>query len=900
MKTFLATISVVIILFSNAVKSDDFVKSIFKKSTPQYTNLFPISTTEGVYVATGHYHLALRQFSDIGLVDENVIEVDEINNLDSYYDPIRKQIWRDYLKIEATDNVITGDTPRLYNVYQLDGTKIELLKTEQTFGELEGYYLYGVSDGIAYLSPPYNSTTVVIYDTDNKVQLHEIQEGGVDKATHLLSHDGSYLVSLLRDGEITLTEFEEDTWVRKTLIAPEIKNYQYLRFLEKDTFLARYSNSLTIYTFNEQKDKLTQVFTSTNELLKEQFNINKQSEYSFNESSKIATFSSYNSQTYDYDRVYLKLSKVNGSWQMNRFEPISNSIYESYSVTYEGKIIGSLAKYELVDKIWQGNNEKYNGINHVYDNFAVTNLDDGEELYLLTQSDSLHVGKLLTGEADEYALSNVSSFPVQSESITNAFKVNNLLYVTNSSNQLIEIDIDTNDFRVNQIEGSDGYLGNALKAVIQGEKLFFYGFQLIMCDIHSLECENKQPVPNHDRIALINNHFVTMTAEKKVVRLNIGSPEKWHEVDTSELPENTTIDRLEPIGTSLTANNGRYFLTFDESWALTLSPPDILNSERNYVNLPNELVFNNGSVTCDNHLVRCAAVNENMTLYFEPIDMVSAAISWNFPKNVGNQKYIFNESHNGYELFKVEADITFPTPIRSFKEYDTKIHPQKSTVEFNFNDHISGINQYLSSFPIYSSDVFYFEDFRLDQHGVLSPLVLTNEYTWQEIAIPIRNYTAANDLFSVELEPVYLQVKDINDAPALVEGASLTYSVVKGQQISIHLDSLFMDPERKPLSYTFEKELPTGLKLSARSSFLEGSPTDYGSYIIPVIATEEYSDEDEKILSSSFILTINVTNEDGIVPSDKKGGSISFLMFLLFAIALTPPQKIERRLVSNF
>ncbi len=128
-----------------------------------------------------------------------MIEVDEINNLDSYYDPIRKQIWRDYLKIEATDNVITGDTPRLYNVYQLDGTKIELLKTEQTFGELEGYYLYGVSDGIAYLSPPYNSTTVVIYDTDNKVQLHEIQEGGVDKATHLLSHDGSYLVSLLRD-----------------------------------------------------------------------------------------------------------------------------------------------------------------------------------------------------------------------------------------------------------------------------------------------------------------------------------------------------------------------------------------------------------------------------------------------------------------------------------------------------------------------------------------------------------------------------------------------------------------------------------------------------------------------------------------------------------------------------
>ncbi len=889
MKILLAIISIVIIIFSNAVKSESFVKSVFKESTPSYTNLFPVPSNEGVYVATGSHHLALRQFIDTGLANEYVIEVDEINNLDSYYDPVRNQIWRDYLKIEATDNVITGETSRLYNVYQLADSKIELLKTEQTFGDFEGYYVYGVSDGIAYLSPPYDSTKVVIYDTDNKVKLNEIQESGVDKATHVLSHDGSYLVSLLKDGEITLTEFEDGNLVRRSLNAPELKSNQYLKFIEKDILLARYSNYFIIYSVNEQRDGLTQLFRATDAVLKEQFNINGQSQYSFNDSSLLVTLSSYNLETYSYDLVYLKLSKVNSSWQINRLEPISNSIYENYSVTFKGKIIASLAKYELIDGVWQGNNVSYKGINHVYDNFAVTNLDNSNELYILTQTDRLYVKKLVYGDAEDYFLSDVSSFPVQSDSITNAFKVNNLLYVTNSRNQFIEINIDTNDFKFSQIEYSDGYFGNKLKAVVRDEKIFFYGFQLIMCDVDSLECVNKKPAPNHDRVALINNNFITMTRddEKNIVRLSIDSPETWREIDVSDLAEDTRLDKLEPIGSSLTANNGRYFLTFDENWTLTLSSPDILNSARDYVNLPNELVFNNGSVTCDNHLTKCAAVNEKMTLYFEPIDKVLAAIGWHFPENVGNQKYIFNKGTSGYELFVLEEGITFPAPLKSFKEYETKIHPQTSTVEFDLNGHIGGIEEYLSSFPTYTSDAYYFEDFILDQNGVLSSVELTNEHTWRELAIPIRNYTGTNDRFSVELEPVYLQVKDINDAPELIEGTSLTYSVVKDQHLYVSLNSLFMDPERKSLSYSLEQDLPKGIELSPFGYFIEGIPTDYGFYNITVIVTEAYADEDEQVLSSAFTLMINVTNEEGVVPSKEKGGSMSFLLLVMLAITMT-------------
>lgn len=886
MKILLAIIFAVIIMFSNTVKSDNFVKSVFKKSTPNYINLFPVSSKKGSYVATGEHHVALRQFNNTGLVNEYVIEVEEVNNLRSYYDPVRKQIWRDYLKIDATDNVITEDTPRLYNVYQLGESKIELLKTEQTFENFEGYSIYGVSNGIAYLSPPYDSTKVVIYDTDDKVKLNEIQEFGVDEATHVLSYDGSYLVSLLIDGEITFTEFEENTIVRRTLSVPELKSYQSLKFIEKNTFIVEDdSNSFIIYSVNEQRDGLTKLFTTTDELLKEQFNINEQSQYSFDDVSLLIAFSSYNSKTYSYDRVYLKLSKLDGSWQVNQLDPFSDSTYENLSVNFDNQIIGSLAKYELIEGKWQGNNDNYNGIKYIYDDFAVTNLDDDEELYILTQSDWLHVEKLVENDIGKYSLSNMSSFPVQSESITNAFKVNNFLYVTNSSNQFVEIDLDTNDFRIRELE----YPVGGSRLVLRNGNIFLYGSQLIMCDVASLVCVNKNPAESHTRITFINNNLVAMTLDddKKIVRLDIDSPETWHEIDVSALAENISFNNLRMIGNSLIVNNGRYFLTFDENWTLNLSSPDILNSARGYVNLPNELVFNNGSVTCDNHLSRCAAVNKNMTLYFEPIKAVSAAINWNFPENVGNQKYIFNESASGYELFILEDDITFPSPLKSFKEYENKIYLQNSIVEFDLNNHIEGIAQYLSSFSAYSSDVYYFEYFILDQNGILSPLELINEYTWQEIAIPIRNYTGINDHFSVELEPVYLNVKDINDAPELIKETSLTFSVVKDQQLHILLDSLFTDPERKPLSYSFEQDLPTGLEFNPFNSAIEGIPTNSGSYKVTVIVAEAYADEDEQALSSAFTLTINVANKEGVIQSEEKSGSMNFLLLVMLTITLT-------------
>jgi hypothetical protein len=184
---------------------------------------------------------------------------------------------------------------------------------------------------------------------------------------------------------------------------------------------------------------------------------------------------------------------------------------------------------------------------------------------------------------------------------------------------------------------------------------------------------------------------------------------------------------------------------------------------------------------------------------------------------------------------------------------------QYETLAISLNDYFTNISYYEQQG--HSGWPSYVNEYLADSNGDLS-LALTNEHTWFEPTIQFATYTGFNDHFTMPVQPLFIDVKDINEPPELNIGVNLFLAADIDTNIRIILDELFFEPERTKLKYTI-LNLPLLEGIELISGVLTGIPTKSGNYEISL----RVQDTSIEGLYSDFIFEIKIINEAPVLNS---------------------------------
>jgi len=875
------TIIFFLFTFSSFTHSTNLVDTVSEVPLKVFHNILP-TFTQGQYIEYNEKLLTIRLYDNQGLHEEFSVELSGHSNNNSafkaFVDTATNSIWvtDSHFDSEANEYYLTVEQ-YLFDDNGFTGDHQKINFPPGLLGDVQGFnnsHMYIIIQDVLDGSWVYNFTE---YDLSSEISLKRSLAFDENFGSRI-SPNGSFFVT--SNGIISLVAAEM-VWIDSGL-----NSYGTPLFIDDETIIFRDWDVGYFIGSISENTVLTSLILPNNSS-KLQYETQGYTYHKL-ESHQVINFYDSNDGLINS----FSIDKRNNSWQISDIELGTdiNDYSDQYKRTLEGGLINRNWFFSYNEGKWLQNEQLVKGFELDKGYVFVSNMEDAQEkdLYAIFIGDVNRLRKLELVNNTDYQWRDIAEIPKQAGEVKFASKYQNNIYIfsdywdgtstTSDAFSTSAIVLNLNGEQLTTIEvpfiGSANFVAN-----IYNEHIYLTSpWGALKCTVQAFDCDDITPSTTLNGWPHYFNNYIYYYSfsENKLVYYNTKLGANWN-MSTFELPDSSSRN-FEKFGNQLRFDD--HLLTFNDSGEID-SLETIISVNSDHIGLYSSNDFYNGRVSCDDRLVNCVYIEGQYTLKFTSIN----SDTWNRYKKIKGTLYFYDpfEEFHSLEVFRTKDDLIFPE-IKEIMPKEIEIW-QNDILKISLNDYFKNIYYYEQE--SHSGWPDYYDEYKANNDGDLQ-VTLTNEHTWFEPTIPFATYTGANDNFTIPIYPMSIIVRDINEPPELIAGASLTLTANKEESIQINFDKIFWDPERTSLQYIITT-LPLPLGLAFEYGELQGALTKAGTYNVNVTVKDTSLDE----LSSDFTIKIHIKDENGNVPSaeDKPsssggvlGGYLLLLCTLLFSL----------------